>query len=99
MTTPSRYRKLNQAAELYVQFMGTAMVLCQTINNMNAKLVFDDDVPQASREILQRVAENQERAFKEQLNPLIERLSNLEKKIRENLPDPNKLIVTPENNN
>jgi hypothetical protein len=96
MTTPSAYRRLNKAAELYMQFLGTTMQLCQTVKGMNAQLMFDESVAQDTRDTLQGIATNVERAFKDQLNPMIERLMNLDKQIRENLPDPNKRIVAPE---
>ena len=98
MTTPSAMRRLNKAAELYVQFVGTSMMLCHTIQHMNAKLVFDDDVPQETRDILEGVAKNQERAFKEQLHPIMERMFSLEKLIKENLPNPDKIIIIPGDN-
>lgn len=99
MTTPSAYRRLNKAADLYVQFLGTTMQMCQIIKGMQAKLVFDESVPEDTRKNVQNIASNVEREFKRQLEPVMERLFNLEKLIKENLPDPNKRIITPEDNN
>lgn len=99
MTTPSAYRRLNKAAELYVQFLGTTMAMLQVIDNMHAKMMFDDEVPEDTRKNVQQLATTVEENFKKQLAPSIERLKNLEKMIRENLPDPNKRIITPEDNN
>ena len=96
MTTPSKMRRLNEAAELYIEYAVVAQRLCSAITSMQGRMTFPDDWTKDFCDIVQIVLTAQEKAFKEKLMPYVQKLEELDKMIRENIPDPNKRIITPD---
>jgi len=97
MTTPSKHRRLNEAAELYLLFGSTAMALCKAIEGIHGGLRFEGecDTPEkeAMRDTLLSVALAIETEFHKVLDPYVEKLKEIDIAIKDNLPKPSGIIL------
>jgi hypothetical protein len=103
MTTPSKYRRLNEAAELYMLFGQTTMQMCKAVKGIHGGLRFEGEVDtpekQAMRDSILAVALAIETEFHKILDPYVEKLEEIDKAIRDNLPKPPGSIILPGDNN
>lgn len=99
MTTPSKYRRLNEAANLYIEFALTTMKLCETIVNMKAKVSPPEGIDPELAKFIEKIARATEEAFKGELMPFVVHLEKVDAEIKKNIPDPNRRIITPDDTN
>jgi hypothetical protein len=98
MTTPSKYRRLNEAADLYILFGQTTMHLCKTIKGLKGGLKFEGESTPENEEwrtTALAIAEAIETKFHEVLDPYVKKLEEIDVAIRDNLPKPPGSIVLP----
>jgi hypothetical protein len=102
MTTPSKYRRLREASDLYVEYAVVAMRLCQQIKKLHGGLKFDGpDTPENEewKSTAMAIATAIEGKFHEVLDPYVTRLEELDVAIRSNLPKaPGSIILPGEEN-
>jgi len=103
MTTPSQYRRLNEAAELYTMHMELTRVLCKTITQLHGGLKFEGEVdtPEAQewRETALAISQAVESKYHEVLDPIVQRLGELDETIKSKLPKPPGAIILPGSEN
>ena len=98
MTTPSKYRRLNEAADLYLEFGKTTLALCQQIKKLHGGLKFDGEASPENdewRTTALAISNAVEQAFHQVLDPYVLRLEELDVAIRSNLPKAPGSIVLP----
>lgn len=103
MTTPSQYRRLNEAAELYTMHMELTRLLCKTIKQLHGGLKFEGETetPEAQqwRETAMAISQAVETKFHEVLDPVVQRLEELDETIKSKLPQPPGSIILPGQDN
>ena len=98
MTTPSKYRRLNEAADLYLLFGQTTMHLCKAIQGLHGGLKFEGEATPENEEwrtTALSIAQAIEFKFHEVLDPYVKKLEEIDLAIKNNLPKPPGSIVLP----
>ena len=99
MTTPSKMKRLNQAANLYMDFALTAMKLCETIVKMDGVIAFPEDVDPEVRAFGEALAKAQQAAFKEKLMPMIHHLEVIDQRMKDNIVGSDSPIILASDDN
>lgn len=98
MTTPSKWNRLNKAADLYTLQMEVTQALCKTIKGLRGGLRFEGEDTEENRQYRETalaVAKAVEHEFHAHLDPYVERLEEIAKAIKDNLPKPPGSIILP----
>ena len=99
MTTPSKMKRLNKAANLYMDFALTAMKLCETIVKMEGVVGMDDDADPQIKAFAEEVGRAQQQAFKEKLMPLIVHLERIDQQMKDNIVGSDSPIILASDDN
>lgn len=98
MTTPSKWNRLNKAAELYSLQMDVTEHLCKAIKGLHGGLKFEGEDTEENRqwrETALAIAQAVEHEFHATLDPYVARLEEIAKAIKDNLPKPPGSIILP----
>jgi hypothetical protein len=103
MTTPSQYQRLNEAAELYSMHLELTRMLCATIKKLHGGLTWtgnvDTEEAQQWRDTALAITQAVESRFHDVLDPVVQRLEELDDAIKSKLPKPPGTIIMPGDNN
>jgi hypothetical protein len=103
MTTPSKWARLNEAAQLYIQFGATAMMLCKTIKGLHGGLKFEGEIDTPEKEQMRdtalAISQAVEHEFHKILDPYVKELEEIDLAIKANLPKAPGSIILPGDNN
>jgi ATP-dependent Clp protease ATP-binding subunit ClpA len=100
MTTPAKWKKLHNAADLYTEFHMVTMRLCRQIKMLHGGLKFDNEEGNEEyKDIALQVSKLIEDAFHQHLDPYVIRLEEIDKSIKDNLPKPPGSIILPDDAN
>ncbi len=101
MTTPAKWRRLHEAADLYTLHLHVTNELCKAIKGLHGGLKFEgEDTPenQQWRETALAIAQAVEAEFHAHLDPYVEKLEEIDQAIKANLPKPPGSIILPGEN-
>ncbi len=102
MTTPSQWRRLHQAADLYTLQMEVTRALCKAIRGLHGGLKFEGEDTEENREYRETamaICQAVESQFHAVLDPYVKRLEEIDESIKANLPKPPGSIVLPGDSN